>query len=1787
MAAGRPEDITKGRQRLSGVRNNDLYNTTGSVDLSRDTTPVPDDLFENFKRFAEQSDWNTRSRRIGYSGTYSENFITPQNMPMGSEAEDFGTSRFDRGIVNNPTAADIADLRADRQTAVGQFINGISKGAILAGTTFLDGTLGLAFGLVDAAQSAASGDKDWYAKIWDNSVSNGLQKINELSEEALPNYRSTEEMNRPWTSNIFTANFIADTFLKNLGFTVGALYAGRGFNALLKPSGLGAMITGGLYSAINEARIEANNNSDDWEKLQMQQVDDQFGAEVQKLAMTARSQEEYEEGLDRLNQQRNAALSQVEDQKNNVGAVDLIANIPLLTLTDILSWGRIYAKGFESAKDVAARSGKQVTKEARQKGIQNAILNEQGNTIVDRITKIGNKYGWNDIKKATVIRQGLQRAVREGNEELAQAMAAEFAGQLYLPDSPESYYRATTDGVAKKTTDDMFDKLITSFVNTYGDGNRYEEFAVGFLTGLLGTPTFGNNVNADSSTYLGRNRAVGISGGIFGDLAQRKTMNAQGSAAVASMNEFIDKFEEKKIPFMRRTSFSNAMDGFLAEDNKFEYKNAEDNDMFEQISQYARMGKIQDLKDMVEYAFNNLSDTELETIASGVTPPDAPLTQMNADRYYRDESGKLLSETPEGREKMRAMLAERGKKFSEDISMYEEAFNTVRTLGNNAVDDNVATELAWLNWKTKKFEQRFKEMRSESSGELDMLDKIVNQIKSSEALQIKANNELLEKLGDSDADKKKKDELKTLNSSLETYAKDYDNVLSLLEDLRGAEDVNDFSRRIQLRGDKFAKEVFPSLMNLDKDDNFATLPGYDALTESISDMFLIQASNLQFSKTFKEYSEDPAKFRKMHGKIDEERSVENKQREKKEKKTEINEKSVKDLSDLSADELEDLLSSTAEGTGANSKVREAQEFKEYKDAYDKEIQKAVESNDLEGVTEEDIAFVQQQVAKIKEEADSLQEFVDSVGNISLEDIGVSQEEIDDFLNSATSPTNDAAEAVRIIREEKAENLNRLMDEAVKRVAAKKRERESYTPSDKTSKSRDAELTREQKNLVDGLAKEMVKKASAAGPIGANTDALVGEAKDLLLTAYELKRDSEKSNTSVIAQLRKDDTYKLFSDAGISPESYIERLFKSDIMFPDNKGGNEQGPIEEQQEIRPKSASDTQQEPEKLNTVDATSQFSGVSGYTGGFVSSTNEYGYDSDTKRYEVKSNGELRHFYETAKAQELYSEEQIAEMKARHDYLEQAGAFAYRYQRGFAPGTKVRFEIRPDAPNNMILMVTKLGQVVGDMPPVWSRGSEQNRQWVETQTKAYEEWVKDHPNETYVITVNGKVLEAEVAETWTGTAPYTNSPLPLSQVFGDSTPIMAAVVKITKDDDGQSYVEVGQEKLAVGNPHNIPLGSPVILLPSGSTVKKGGMQKVLYYVVPVTNTGGPYPDSVRFRAENAAGARVVLEAAKERFEEGLKATKKKEGGITSDDFYSLKRFLEDFFSVSKGSKVSVTLEPEKEAEKGPIKSGKNTRRLQITLNGNTILKSVHDDDFVDYIIEELANAGNYVRFDSKKANTNVRYFGREFNYNRLIMPVFKVNLPEGTTRTVDASFRLKEFNLSKTAARTEEQKQQVKENQRKAVEKPESIPEVPQPETLSNDELIERISGKLSPIEKKAFEKTFIPVLSKDELDKFSQDIDSLKKLINKAKHSKGDGLRKQIDDALEGIDRMLNKEAQETVSPAPAEIKEIGAEELARTNWKDLPSSVKEYVLAQQSDADKQWDYLDYSSKLELLKC
>lgn len=205
----KPEDITTGVGPLKGIRGSDLYNQGEDLDSLNES------LLQGLN-VARNNLWRSQTGRSGGQYVGMPGFMESYNIPEGESGSEYGNSRFDRGMVVAPTEGDIANRRATTQTGVGKLLNGISKGAVLAGTTFLDGTLGLAYGIVDAAQAAAQGDKDWYARLWDNSVSNGLQQINQLSEEALPNYRTTQEQERSWLQNLGTVNFWADSFLKNI-----------------------------------------------------------------------------------------------------------------------------------------------------------------------------------------------------------------------------------------------------------------------------------------------------------------------------------------------------------------------------------------------------------------------------------------------------------------------------------------------------------------------------------------------------------------------------------------------------------------------------------------------------------------------------------------------------------------------------------------------------------------------------------------------------------------------------------------------------------------------------------------------------------------------------------------------------------------------------------------------------------------------------------------------------------------------------------------------------------------------------------------------------------------------------------------------------------------------------------------------------------------------------------------------------------------------------------------------------------------------------------------------------------------------------------------------------------------------------------------------------------------------------------------------------------------------------------------------------------------------------------
>lgn len=328
----------------------------------------------------------------------------------------WGNSIWDSDSANQEEYGNLSDIRAENQPRIVKAFNGIAKGTILAGTTFVDGTAGLLAGIGQTVYNAASDDpnKHWYQGIWDNPITNLMGQINELSEEYLPNYRTQIEQERPWYSidNLISTNFIFDTVIKNMGFTIGAAFAGgiytKAISWAAKAIGAGRLagataetiaagqqameasraskatkaLVGSFFSAHAEAVQEAYNAKQDFLKKEegtinnkadeqrdaalveflnnggMIKSDGSPSSDSNPIAVKA-----YQEKLKQIDEASALAKQEAINQSAYVGTMDGILNLGILWASNLAMFGKMYAGGWKSARN-AERSTVRATKEA-------------------------------------------------------------------------------------------------------------------------------------------------------------------------------------------------------------------------------------------------------------------------------------------------------------------------------------------------------------------------------------------------------------------------------------------------------------------------------------------------------------------------------------------------------------------------------------------------------------------------------------------------------------------------------------------------------------------------------------------------------------------------------------------------------------------------------------------------------------------------------------------------------------------------------------------------------------------------------------------------------------------------------------------------------------------------------------------------------------------------------------------------------------------------------------------------------------------------------------------------------------------------------------------------------------------------------------------------------------------------------------------------------------------------------------------------------------------------------
>lgn len=1328
----------------------------------------------------------------------------------------YGESRFDEHATYSDLQ-DLQDFRAAKQTSLGKWVNGLSKGVVLAGTTFLDGTLGLLWGTGEMLANLGNKEESgWetFSRLWDNEFSNGMRTINEMSENILPNYRTAEERDRAWYQNLGTANFWADTFLKNLGFTVGAFYSGKGFTSVLKganliKTGLGAATAGSVYSAVNEARIEANHNSNDFYKLETKKLEDSYAQAYQDIQSSYYDSATKEEMIGALNQQYQGLQDNLNVRKSKMGLITFLGNAAFLSVNDFYTMGRLYAKGFDSAKNAnkAIKGAKKTSTKAEADKLWAA---DQG--LGKRVKGSAGKRSFDEITKLEALGIGGKKALLEGNEELFQKFVSSTAGEWMLPDSPDSYYKALLDEESQVETQDFLTSITNGFKDSYGNIDSYEEFAVGFLTGLLGTPTFGRVQNADASTYLGRGKAVGLSGGIFGELSMANKANQDMKEAIDYINQYETKLTENQNYFAQSQSFTKAMDGWSAQDNKWEFKNAENNDTFAAISRYASLGKLDWMRDLVNQDFENISDETLMSIARETSTDVAGW--KNIDGSYTPDGEK-------GAKAMRESLIKKRDEILSDIDKYEDSLIFAKREANQSLTNDEANELAWYRWKIQKFAERFDSLKDETKS-LDAIDKGLTQWETAlvderfyltedkDGDVFKENTEILKKIRT----------LKDFISRLKYY--------SSVDILALSKFIKDRKQIIDLLSDE-------GFYNMCADNSNLQYSEYKQAMDNISDLSKICLAYEEFNQRLREFTEDPLKLKNNRAKIEEQQKLKKEVADKDTKLRNLEEATNNELfqkavnGEVSIDELKDIAGLDAVDSDGSAdfdipddlskKLEQVEELIDRYEGAKGELDSRLQNGDIDQQTYEDAITLLEKSKEVAELPDELLD-VDIEALVDINNLNTTE------IEAAMSDSE--REETREVRLGNARGVINDINNSLESSKKPSKQTEDNTPNGETGrdttpkvqteqekKQQEEELkvaTKEDRKIANIIKNEVPKEHQ--GQAYKDFKNLVSNIRTLYnggIKIPEIRNTVSKTKEyQNLAQYPKVmDAINDYIVAMVNGVPFVEETITT---------------VTDNSEVTPMPENNIFDYNDKVRNAYRDTDKSGI-------VNGVKQY-WTFSTTRYPIhKDVGDDRPYYEIAKTlknpdgKPRYTPEELQRMEAVFKYLERNGTFALRDSDEIKVGDEIRFAIDPKLNNEagsvVILMLDKNGNIVGDLQDIDNNTTSTFKdlpEFIDRTTKAYLE-NKDslQENDLWISDEKTTIRQLLVGSVNYSQERHSLNEISVNQKGAPIKPIIGVVLQ-----DGAisttSENKAGNDPISSKaiRPLKLSAGQPVILIPTG-----------------------------------------------------------------------------------------------------------------------------------------------------------------------------------------------------------------------------------------------------------------------------------------------------------------------------------------------------------------------------------
>ena len=487
----------------------------------------------------------------------------------------------------NPTVAEPEDYYAYGQSNWDKATNGLLKGVNLAGSTFVQGTAGLLYGI-----GAAAGN--WkISSLYNNDFSNAIADWNAAAEDVLPNYQTNVERDAKWyqPDNWFKANFLWDSVVKNLGFSIGAIYSGGVVAKALKlVPALFNLSKAGILADVAATGEQAINAVPATERLNI------FSSAIRKASESTLTASKLLSPIDRtlvsflgavteggieaqqgLNEYRNtliqqytdkygeapvgATLAAINSKSEELGNARFGLNLLLLSATNYIQLPKILGASYKAEKNIA-----------------NSLYESTNGVIKDTETGI-----LRSALPTKTIPKLLYKTSNVAQLFFSPSEAFEEGAQYSIQTGVEAYYNkknSERDVFSSDFWNNITDAAKVGISKTFSDKEGMESILIGGLSGGIQQAGFISK-GADGKIGIGKGGEIGERGWTgYGGGKQKNTEEFVAAANKYKLNFKSDGFLNATLDATKRAvtlqedgeAYVRQGDVLESKDNEFDYQ---------------------------------------------------------------------------------------------------------------------------------------------------------------------------------------------------------------------------------------------------------------------------------------------------------------------------------------------------------------------------------------------------------------------------------------------------------------------------------------------------------------------------------------------------------------------------------------------------------------------------------------------------------------------------------------------------------------------------------------------------------------------------------------------------------------------------------------------------------------------------------------------------------------------------------------------------------------------------------------------------------------------------------------------------------------------------------------------------------------------------------------------------------------------------------------------------------------------------------------------------------------